>query len=202
MIHLSNTRFGNISIEESAAIEFPRGIIGFSEETRFAILERANGPIAYMQSLKNPKLALPILDASLLQPDYPEGSKEELAAMVNATVDNLAILVVVHVDKSDGSLRANLLAPIVVDSEARKAWQIILDPEKYTANTMLSGPRNSASTKYSTETETGTPEATDCAVTSTSNGTFGEARSNSVKAIASTNNANTNNANTNDAIAP
>jgi flagellar assembly factor FliW len=197
MIHLSNTRFGNISFEDSAAIEFPRGIIGFSEETRFAILERENGPIAYLQSLKNPKLALPILDASLLQPDYPDGSKEELAAMVNATVENLAILVVVHVDKSDRSLRANLLAPIVVDSEARKAWQIILDPEKYTANTNLSGPRNNTSTKYSTGTKTtGTPEATDCAVTNGSSATF-----NTTNANANANNANTNIANANTNIA-
>jgi flagellar assembly factor FliW len=197
MIHLSNTRFGNISFEDSAAIEFPRGIIGFSEETRFAILERENGPIAYLQSLKNPKLALPILDASLLQPDYPDGSKEELAAMVNSTVENLAILVVVHVDKADGSLRANLLAPIVVDSEARKAWQIILDPEKYTANTMLSGPRNASSTKYSTETETtGTPEATDCAVTNMPGASIGATGSN-----VSSSNVNNNNVSNNVATA-
>ncbi len=31
MIHLSNTRFGDISVEESSAITFPRGIIGFSD---------------------------------------------------------------------------------------------------------------------------------------------------------------------------
>ena len=183
MIHLTNTRFGNISIEDSAAIEFPRGIIGFSEETQFAILERANGPIAYLQSLRNPKRALPILDASLLKPDYPEGSRMELANTVGTNVDNLAILVVVHVDKTDGSLRANLLAPIVVDSEGRKAWQIILDPEKYSATTMLSGPKDNASPKYSTDNSadmTGTPEATDCAVTNTMDRTnaFGETRDN------------------------
>ncbi len=57
MIHLSNTRFGDISVEESSAIHFPRGIIGFSEETQFAIVERENGPIAYLQSLKTPRLA-------------------------------------------------------------------------------------------------------------------------------------------------
>ena len=167
MIHLSNTRFGNISIENSAAIDFPRGIIGFSEETQFAILERENGPIAYLQSLKNPKLALPILDASMLKPDYPDASRAEMVRAVNANEENLAILVVVHVDKSDGSLRANLLAPIVVDSETRKAWQVILDPEKYTANASLSGPRDTTSSTYATTKSIETTderEATDCAV--------------------------------------
>lgn len=168
MIHLSNTRFGNISIENSAAIEFPRGIIGFSDETQFAILERAKGPIAYLQSLKNPKLALPILDANMLKPDYPDSSRAEMANAVNAKEENLAILVVVHVDKLDGTLRANLLAPIVVDSETRKAWQVILDPEKYTANAALSGPRDRATdAAYATTNSIATTtarEATDCAV--------------------------------------
>lgn len=174
MIHLSNTRFGNISIENSAVIEFSRGIIGFSDETQFAILEREKGPIAYLQSLKNPKLALPILDASMLKPDYPDASRAEMAKAVNANEANLAILVVVHVDKSDGSLRANLLAPIVVDSETRKAWQIILDPEKYTANASLSAPRDTTGT-YSTTKSIATTtdrEATDCAVEDTNNNTI------------------------------
>jgi len=151
MIHLSNTRFGDISVEETSAIAFPRGIIGFSEESGFTILERTNGPIAYLQSLKNPRLALPIIDSSMLSPSYPDGPKEDLANLVGIDVNNMAVLVVVHVSPDDKRLRANLLAPIVVDVENRKAWQIILDPETYGANVAIGDPKNTlASTNKTT----------------------------------------------------
>ena len=144
MIHLSNTRFGDISVEETSAITFPRGIIGFSEEVRFSIVERENGAIAYLQSLKNPRLALPIIDASLLAPTYPDGPREDLANLVGIDATSMVVLVVVHVNPEDKRLRANLLAPIVVDVENRKAWQVILDPETYGANVPIGEPRTTA----------------------------------------------------------
>jgi len=57
----------------------------------------------------------------------------------------------VHVSPDDRRLRANLLAPIVVDVENRKAWQLILDPETYRANVAIGDPRNTlASTNNTT----------------------------------------------------
>lgn len=137
MIHLNSTRFGDISIEDSAEIIFPKGLIGFSGETRFAILERARGPIAYLQSLTSPHLALPVIDASIVRPHYPHISIEQLAAIAGIERTNIAVLVVVAVNPADKSLRANLLAPIVVDVDSRTGNQIILEGTSYKANTPL-----------------------------------------------------------------
>jgi flagellar assembly factor FliW len=167
MIHLTNTRFGDISVEESSAITFPRGIIGFSEEVRFSILERTNGPIAYLQSLKNPRLALPIIDASLLAPSYPDGPREELANLVGIDATNMVVLVVVHVNPDDKRLRANLLAPIVVDVENRKAWQVILDPETYGANVPIGEPRTTTTNKTTIVNATTTTTTTTTTATAT-----------------------------------
>ena len=134
MIHLSGTRFGDISLEDRAEIKFPNGLIGFSAETRFAILERTRGPIAYLQSLSTPRLALPMIDATILRPTYPEISIEELAALTGADPATLAILVIVAIDPVDSELRANLLAPVVIDVEARIGKQIILEGTSYTTN--------------------------------------------------------------------
>ncbi len=38
MIRMTDTRFGNLEVPENTAIEFPKGIIGFSEETRFILI--------------------------------------------------------------------------------------------------------------------------------------------------------------------
>lgn len=137
MIRLDGTRFGTIELPDDAAIEFPRGIIGFNDETSFAIVERDKGIIGYLQSLKTPGLALPIIDGALLRPNYPQTSPEELARSLGIDPDHLALLVVVHVDPDDRSLRANLLAPIAIDAQARRAQQIILDPDHYSPSAKL-----------------------------------------------------------------
>ena len=134
MIHLSGTRFGDLSLEDHAEISFPDGIIGFSGETRFAILERTRGPIAYLQSLTTPRLALPMIDATILRPAYPDMPVEELAELTGARPAHIAILVIVAVDPFDSELRANLLAPVVIDVDARIGKQIILEDTHYTTS--------------------------------------------------------------------
>lgn len=137
MIHLSGTRFGEISLEDSAEITFENGIIGFSQETRFALLERPTGPIAYLQSIITPRLALPVVDATILRPAYPNISLAEIAAITGAKPEHMAILVVVAVDAGDAQLRANLLAPVVIDVESRRGRQIILEGTSYSASTPI-----------------------------------------------------------------
>ncbi len=131
MIRLEKTRFGTITLDESAQIKFPRGLIGFSTETTFALLERERGPIAYLQSLMTPGIALPVIDARFLQPAYPDAAGDHLAGLAGVEPDDLLVLVVLAIEPDDGSLRANLLAPLVVDAKNRIGAQILLDPERY-----------------------------------------------------------------------
>jgi len=154
MIHLNCTRFGDITIDESAEIRFPNGLVGFASETRFAIIERSQGPIAYLQSLTTPRLALPVIDASVMRPRYPSMSQEQLAAIAGVDADNMAVLIVVAINPIDKGLRANLLAPIIIDVESRTAHQIILEGTSYTANTPIGErPTIQAPTKTNTNQE-------------------------------------------------
>ena len=143
MIHLSSTRFGDLSLEDSAEILFPAGLIGFSRETRFAILERTKGPIGYLQSLSTPRLALPVIDGGILRPEYPGMSAEELASLTGVAPESMALLVVVAVDPFDTQLRANLLAPIVIDVESRTGKQLIFEGTTYGASVPIGGRKPS-----------------------------------------------------------
>jgi flagellar assembly factor FliW len=136
MIRLEKTRFGTITIDESAEIRFARGLVGFSSENRFVLLERERGPIAYLQSLNTPSLALPVIDARHLQPAYPNAT-DDLASKAGIGSDDTLVLVVLAIDPLDGSLRANLLAPLVIDAKNRSGAQIILDPEHYGPSVQL-----------------------------------------------------------------
>lgn len=131
------TRFGELSFPAGSELEFPQGLIGFSAETRFALVEREGGAIAYLQSLRTPRLALPVVDAALLHPAYPAEGMESLAQRIDARAEDLLVLVVVAVSPIDGGLRANLLAPLLIDASKRRGRQFILDPDRYGASVAL-----------------------------------------------------------------
>jgi flagellar assembly factor FliW len=135
-----------LSVPAASTIRLPQGLIGFSHETEFVIIERTKGPVAFLQSLRTPELALPILDASFIRPEYPSVPLEDIARLAGANPANTAILVVVAVAAPDPSLRANLLAPIVIDSVTRSGAQVILAGTEYGASVPI-GPVAPAGTE-------------------------------------------------------
>lgn len=146
MIELKNTRFGDLQLAEGAEIRFPRGIFGFPDETRFALLEREKGHVSFLQSLNTPALALPVIDGSLIRPEYPDQAREDVAALANfANAEHLVVLVVVRVEPNERLLRGNLVAPILVDAEARLGCQVMLDSGKYSVDVVLGQPSGGAS---------------------------------------------------------
>ena len=65
------TRFGLVAIAEDRVISFPKGLLGFSECTRFCLLEPgADACFFWLQSLDEPGLAFVITAPSLFVPDY------------------------------------------------------------------------------------------------------------------------------------
>jgi len=137
MIVVPNTRFGEVQFDADAELTFPQGLIGFAAETRFALVERVGGTVAYLQSLRTPRLALPVLDGCLLSPAYPNEGMASLAARIDARPEDLLALVVIAVSPDDGGLRANLLAPLLIDASTRRGRQFILDPDLYGASVPL-----------------------------------------------------------------
>jgi flagellar assembly factor FliW len=139
VIRLICTRFGDIEVDEAKAIVFPRGLIGFPDARRYVLLyPGGRGKVAWLQSLEVTGLAFPVVDGAMLGPDYPQPGAALLAQDAGIGATDLAILVVVAVQKGVG-LIANMLAPLVVDLETRSGAQIVLDPQRYSASAPL-GP--------------------------------------------------------------
>lgn len=137
MIDLEQTRFGDLSVPEECLITLRGGLLGFPNDTRFVLVERAKGPVAFLQSVDSPALALPVMDGSMLSPAYPAHAPELLARLAGVSAADLTISVVVAVDAADRSLRANLVAPIVVDAATRRGAQIILPGSGYDTRTRV-----------------------------------------------------------------
>ncbi|MBM4377073.1 MAG: flagellar assembly protein FliW [Deltaproteobacteria bacterium] len=140
MIRIEGTKFGAVEVDETAVIRFPNGLVGFPAETEFVLLERSGGKlVGYLQSLRTPGLAFPVMDAAQFD-GYPEPSLSELASGAGLPTDDLAVLVIVSVNPQTKLLQANLLAPLLVHVASRTAAQCVLDPQRFSATHTLADP--------------------------------------------------------------
>lgn len=117
-------------------IEFSGGIIGFPELTRFALIhDEAKGVgagIRWLQSMQEPAFAMPVMDPLLVCPEYnPQVEDELLTELGDLDADNLLVLVTVTVPADLTGMSVNLRGPLVINSQNRKACQVIVDGEDY-----------------------------------------------------------------------
>lgn len=132
-----NTKvFGEVDIDDEKIICFDKGIIGFPELTRFALMHDAEktdgGGVRWLQSLQEPAFAMPVMDPLTVKKDYnPEVEDELLKPIGELEPDQMLVLVTLTVPSDIQKMSVNLRAPIVIHTETRKACQVIVDDEQY-----------------------------------------------------------------------
>lgn len=132
-----NTRvFGEVNISEDKIITFTKGIIGFPELTKFALIhdeeKGVDAGIRWLQSMDEPGFAMPVMDPLVVQPDYnPEVEDELLGELGELNSDNLLVLVTVTVPSDLTKMTVNLKGPVVINSQTRRACQVIVEGDVY-----------------------------------------------------------------------
>lgn len=124
--------FGEVTIDDSKIIHFEKGIIGFPDLNDFALIydaEKGNDVgIRWMQSLQEPAFAMPVMDPLLVSPDYnPIVDDVMLKPLGDLNPDQLLVLVTVTVPKDIKAMTVNLMGPMVINADTRKAVQMIVD---------------------------------------------------------------------------
>jgi flagellar assembly factor FliW len=138
-MQITGTRFGEIDVDARKVIALRTGLIGFPDETRFILLRpKTNKPVSWLQSLKTPALAFPVVESTRITPPYPDGTNELAAEQAGLGNLDVSIFVIVSVRPEPPRILANLLAPIVVDRASGRGAQIVLDSRRYGASTPLS----------------------------------------------------------------
>ena len=132
-----NTRiFGEVTISDDKMIHFPKGIVGFPELTDFALIhdsEDSKGGIRWMQSVQEPNFAMPVIDPMVVKEDYNPEVDDDLLTTIGG-IDDVLVLVTITVPSDLSKMSVNLKAPLIINVEARKACQLILEqdfPVKY-----------------------------------------------------------------------
>ncbi len=129
---VSTSRFGEIKVNSDLIIRMTAPFPGFPESSRFVIIPHKKGSaFIWLQSLDNPGLAFVVIQAAHLKPDYyptiPDLIKKELGADGNGFLEILLILTIPAGRPRE--MTANLLAPVIINSEKRLAKQVILDQD-------------------------------------------------------------------------
>lgn len=131
---VATSRFGKLTIRPENIITMTSPFLGFPDSHHFILKPHGTeSPFMWLQSLDEPHLAFVVTSAAILAPQYkpaiPALVRQELDAMENDPLEILLILTIPHGDPL--KMTANLLGPVVINSQKRFAKQVVQDPKVF-----------------------------------------------------------------------
>ena len=122
---VQTTRFGQIDAQQEQVIVFPQGLIGFEACRHWLIVaDPQNSDVAWLQSLSQMQVALPMVSPRKFAPDYRVTIPRRQLALLNLRSSD-RVYVMAVVSKSGKTLTANLRSPIVINLTKCIAVQVI-----------------------------------------------------------------------------
>lgn len=152
---VKTSRFGDKEVPDEALLTFPEGVIGFRDATRFVMFECSDdGLFKWLQSCDRPDLAFVICEANAIVANYQIliGEKERQVLKLEKPDDAVVCLILV-IPKDPADATANLLGPLVFNSETRLGMQIVVVNPNYSTRYRLFRDPNAPP-----ETQEGKPE--------------------------------------------
>jgi flagellar assembly factor FliW len=114
-ITLESTRLGRREIDPGDVVEFPRGIIGLDSHRWAVIPHDQDGAFAWLHSVEDGALALPVTDPRRFFPGFELVIGDEDRDVLGLSEDSQPqILVTVRARASTREFTANLRAPILI----------------------------------------------------------------------------------------
>jgi flagellar assembly factor FliW len=109
-------------------IEFVSPLPGFPEDRRFVLVRLDDAGVLFaLTSVEDPELRFLVVPPAPFFPDYaPEIDDESLQALGVKDGSGLLTLLVVTAGDTAHASTANLMAPIVLHEESRRAVQLVL----------------------------------------------------------------------------
>jgi flagellar assembly factor FliW len=127
-VKVKTSRFGEIDVPDDSVITFPEGVVGFKDCTDFVIFDCGeDGVFKWLQSCDKEDIAFVICEAHLLVPDYHViiGQKEKEALQIKS-VEEAVVCLILCIPEDPQKMTANLLGPIIFNSEAKVGLQLVL----------------------------------------------------------------------------
>ena len=130
MPRVESQHFGVVDYDANAEIEFPQGLPGFDQEHHFVLIEpEALKPVIFLQSLTTPGLCFTTLPVAALDPNYELHLSADDHGLLGGAGSLLALTILCTGE--NGSLTANLLAPVAIHLPNRMGVQAVRFDTKY-----------------------------------------------------------------------
>lgn len=131
-MNVETSRFGTVEIDDDRIIEFPAGLLGFSNFRRYVLLQPDDdGIFLWLQSLDTPELAFVVTDPVSWVSDYNATiRREQMEALGLDRFEDAQVFVIVNRDGR--ALTANLQGPLVINTRNRTAMQLVLAEKRWT----------------------------------------------------------------------
>ncbi|MDX1974760.1 MAG: flagellar assembly protein FliW [Rickettsiales bacterium] len=136
------TRFGEITVDVSKSMVFPRGLLGMPDKSNFVVAPFPNKKMeqfVLLQSLDDQSLSfialpLPVDNAIIKAQDLKNASRD-----VQIPETNLLSLLIVSVHRHPAGVKmsVNARAPVLIDSERRIGLQYVFQQDSYKVQHML-----------------------------------------------------------------
>ena len=138
--------FGTAEYQETDVVQFPSGLPAFEQETPFVIMEPPDlTPMVFLQSLRDSSLCFLALPILAIDPEYQlQMTLEDLESLSLPTGrqpglgEGIICLALIAIAE-DGSITANLLAPIVIHAGDRRGVQAIRVDSSYSHQHPVTG---------------------------------------------------------------
>jgi flagellar assembly factor FliW len=136
---LDTKALGTIEIGEKQKVFFPQGLFGFETLQDYALLDAAQPPFFYLQSIKQVELAFVLINPFIFRPDFEIDTDDAELAMIGIDKPEQALVFsIVTIPEDDKPMTANLQGPIVMNRDTRNAKQVILcDPRWQTKHDIV-----------------------------------------------------------------
>jgi flagellar assembly factor FliW len=132
---IATKAYGQVEIDERQIILFPVGLFGFETLHRYALLDAAQQPFYWLQSLDSEKIAFVIIKPQIFRPDYNAGiSRDELQDIDLPDTNDPAALTftIVNIPQGDqNKMSANLQGPIIINKDKRIGRQFITQDSRW-----------------------------------------------------------------------
>jgi flagellar assembly factor FliW len=118
--------YGEIDLDERQLITLPWGLLGFEDLRRWALLDAAQPPFYWLQSLERSEIAFVLIDPRQFRPDYEPGADPaELAGLEIGSDEEQLVFAIVTIPAESERMSANLQGPLVVNRRSRVGRQVV-----------------------------------------------------------------------------
>jgi flagellar assembly factor FliW len=141
-VEIIKSRFGEIQIDTTKSVGFPRGMLGMPDRFHFVLTKFPSEKMQQfmlLQSLEDSALSFITLPVELENPIIAVEDLKSAAHDLQISFGNLAVLLVVSVHRSPDQVRlsVNARAPLLIDIERKLGAQHVFQQDHYKVQHML-----------------------------------------------------------------